>query len=391
MSSYTSIETFNIGIKKNKKDAVCMKLPEKANTVIVTTKNKFAAAPVQISKKHIKKNKPKYLLINSGNANACTGLLGMENAKKCCQIISKNLRCKPSEVLIFSTGIIGEQLPIDKMLDCINKRIFKFKSSWSDAATAIMTTDRFKKITKKRFNMKNQNIMVTGICKGAGMIEPNMATMLAFIEINVQINQKLLLKLLKNVADNSFNRISVDGDMSTNDCIALIANGENDKINFNTDKQSYIKLEKSLIKIAKDLSRKIVTDGEGATKDIDISVINAKNDKQAEKITLAIANSSLVKTALYGSDPNWGRILAKVGSIYQETYNIKKITLALNGHIVFKKGAPSEHYNINSLKKSMKKRNIIISLDLCSGKGSYSLITADLSKKYVHINSAYSS
>ena len=387
MKNYTLIDAFNIGIKKNKKDAVCMMLSEKANIAMVTTKNKFAAAPVLLSKKYIKEIRTKYLLINSGNANACTGPIGLNNVKKYGKLISKKFKCKTNEVLIFSTGIVGEQLPIKKMLDSIVKKEFKFKSSWSDAASAIMTTDKFKKIITKSFFIKNQKIIVNAICKGAGMIEPDMATTLSFMEINIKATQKLLSTLLNNITKNSFNKISVDGDMSTNDSFVLIASGQNDKINFSLDKSSYMKLEQNLIKIAQNLSRKIVEDGEGSTKVIDINVINAKNNMEAKKVTLALANSTLIKTALNGSNPNWGRILAKLGSVHYASYSINKITLKLNDYIVFKNGSPLKKLDNSALKRSMKNKNIKIFLNLFSGKGFYNLVTSDLSKKYVHLNS----
>ena len=390
MNKMVLIETFNIGIKKNRKDAVCMMLPDNASTAIVLTKNKFAAAPVLLSKKYIKQVKPKYLLINSGNANACTGPLGITNAKIYGGLVSKKLQCKTNEILIFSTGIVGEHLPIDKMIEKIDKKEFKFKSSWDDAASAIMTTDKFKKIIKKSFVLKNQKIRVTAICKGAGMIEPNMATTLSFMEINVKISQNLLSKLIKEVTKNSFNKISVDGDMSTNDSFAIIATGENSSINFSRDKASYLKLEKGLINICQILARKIIEDGEGATKIVDISITNAKNNAEAKRIALTLANSSLIKTAFYGSDPNWGRILVKLGSMNDATYNIQKIVLKLNGQTVFKNGAPVKKIDYNMLNRRMKKKNIKVFLNLSSGKASYSLVTSDLSKKYVDLNSKYS-
>ena len=390
MNKMVLIETFNIGIKKNRKDAVCMMLPDNASTAIVLTKNKFAAAPVLLSKKYIKEAKPKYLLINSGNANACTGPLGITNAKIYGGLVSKKLQCKTNEILIFSTGIVGEHLPIDKMIEKIDKKEFKFKSSWDDAASAIMTTDKFKKIIKKSFVLKNQKIRVNAICKGAGMIEPNMATTLSFMEINVKISQNLLSKLIKEVTKNSFNKISVDGDMSTNDSFAIIATGENSSINFSRDKASYLKLEKGLINICQILARKIIEDGEGATKIVDISITNAKNNAEAKKIALSLANSSLIKTAFYGSDPNWGRILVKLGSMNDATYNIQKIVLKLNGQTVFKHGAPVKKIDYNMLNKRMKKKNIKVFLNLSSGKASYNLVTSDLSKKYVDLNSKYS-
>ncbi len=390
MNKMVLIETFNIGIKKNRKDAVCMMLPDNASTAIALTKNKFAAAPVLLSKKYIKEAKPKYLLINSGNANACTGPLGITNAKIYGGLVSKKLQCKTNEILIFSTGIVGEHLPIDKMIEKIDKKEFKFKSSWDDAASAIMTTDKFKKIVKKSFVLKNQKIRVNAICKGAGMIEPNMATTLSFMEINVKISQNLLSKLIKEVTKNSFNKISVDGDMSTNDSFAIIATGENSSINFSRDKASYLKLEKGLINICQILARKIIEDGEGATKIVDISITNAKNNAEAKKIALSLANSSLIKTAFYGSDPNWGRILVKLGSMNDATYNIQKIVLKLNGQTVFKHGAPVKKIDYNMLNKRMKKKNIKVFLNLSSGKASYNLVTSDLSKKYVDLNSKYS-
>jgi len=390
MNKRVLIETFNIGIKNNQKDAVCMMLPEKASTAIVLTKNKFAAAPILLSKKHIKESRPKYFLINSGNANACTGPLGISNAKKYIKTVSKKLSCKANEILIFSTGIVGRQLPIEDMIENINKKQFKFRSSWDEAASAIMTTDKFKKIIRKSFIIRNQRIKVNAICKGAGMIEPNMATTLSFIEINVKINKNLLLKLLKKITEFSFNRISVDGDMSTNDSFAIIANGENDYIDFSKDKISYQNLEKNLINISQTLSRKIIEDGEGSTKIIDISINNAKNHKEAKKIALSLANSSLIKTAFYGSDPNWGRILVKLGSVYHATYNINKIVLKLNDQTIFKNGSPVKKINYGLLNQKMKKRNIKVSLSLSSGKGCYNLVTSDLSKKYVDLNSKYS-
>ena len=390
MNKMVLIETFNIGIKKNRKDAVCMMLPDNASTAIALTKNKFAAAPVLLSKKYIKEAKPKYLLINSGNANACTGPLGITNAKIYGGLVSKKLQCKTNEILIFSTGIVGEHLPIDKMIEKIDKKEFKFKSSWDDAASAIMTTDKFKKIIKKSFVLKNQKIRVNAICKGAGMIEPNMATTLSFMEINVKISQNLLSKLIKEVTKNSFNKISVDGDMSTNDSFAIIATGENSSINFSRDKASYLKLEKGLINICQILARKIIEDGEGATKIVDISITNAKNNAEAKGIALTLANSSLIKTAFYGSDPNWGRILVKLGSMNDATYNIQKIVLKLNGQTVFKHGAPVKKIDYNMLNRRMKKKNIKVFLNLSSGKASYNLVTSDLSKKYVDLNSKYS-
>jgi len=387
----TLIETLNLGIKKNKSDAVCFKIPTGASVSLITTKNKYAAAPVLLSRENIKKKTPRYLLVNSGNANACTGKKGVENAKECISYISKKLNCKKEEVLLFSTGIIGQQLPIKKISASINSHDFKFKSSWKSAAKSIMTTDKFHKYINKNIVIKGIKINIQAICKGAGMIEPNMATMLSFINIETKLSKRVLTKILKKSAKYSFNRISVDGDMSTNDCVLMIASGEKSKINFESDIDAYNMLEKEIIIICQDLSRMIIKDGEGATKVIEIEILKAANLTQAKKVAYTIANSNLIKTAMYGSNPNWGRIVAKLGSIDSIKYSPNKIVFKINGYKVFEKGIQPRRFNITKLNKSMKNKEISIEIDLNNGKNSFSLLTSDLTKEYVHINSTYTS
>jgi len=387
----TLIETLNLGIKKNKSDAVCFKIPVSASVALITTKNKYAAAPVLLSRENIKKKTPRYLLVNSGNANACTGKKGAENAKECILYISKKLNCKKEEVLLFSTGVIGQQLPIKKISASINSHDFKFKSSWKSAAKSIMTTDKFHKYINKNIVIKGIKINIQAICKGAGMIEPNMATMLSFINIDTKLSKRTLTKILKKSAKYSFNRISVDGDMSTNDCVLMIASGKESKINFESDIDAYNILEKEMIMICQDLSRMIIKDGEGATKAIEVEILKAANLTQAKKVAYTIANSNLIKTAIYGSDPNWGRIVAKLGSIDSIKYKPNKIVLKINGYRVFEKGVQPRRFNIAKLSKSMKNKEISIEIDLNNGKKSFSLLTSDLTKEYVHINSAYTS
>ena len=387
----TLIETLNLGIKKNKSDAVCFKIPTGASVSLITTKNKYAAAPVLLSRENIKKKIPRYLLVNSGNANACTGKKGVENAKECISYISKKLNCKKEEVLLFSTGIIGQQLPIKKISASINSHDFKFKSSWKSAAKSIMTTDKFHKYINKNIVIKGIKINIQAICKGAGMIEPNMATMLSFINIETKLSKRVLTKILKKSAKYSFNRISVDGDMSTNDCVLMIASGEKSKINFESDIDAYNMLEKEMIIICQDLSRMIIKDGEGATKVIEIEILKAANLTQAKKVAYTIANSNLIKTAMYGSNPNWGRIVAKLGSIDSIKYSPNKIVFKINGYKVFEKGIQPRRFNITKLNKSMKNKEISIEIDLNNGKNSFSLLTSDLTKEYVHINSTYTS
>ena len=389
MSNKVLIDILKIGIKANKIDAVCFKLPELSTTAVVSTKNNFAAAPVILSKNNLLKNSPKYILVNSGNANACTGKIGMENAIKCTELLSKKFKCKKENILLSSTGIIGRQLPIDIITKSINKYKFDFKSNWKQAASAIMTTDKFSKHISRSFFLNKKKITINAICKGAGMIEPNMATMLSFISINVDLKKTLLMSLLKKSVNSSFNTISVDGDMSTNDTVMLISTGENKDLNFDRNSKTFAILQNELINVCRGLSEMIVKDGEGATKIVKINIHKAHNVLQAKKTAYSLANSNLIKTAMYGADPNWGRIIARLGSISNIKYSEKKIILKINNKIVYEKGLQSKKCNLTELNKSMMKKNIIIDLYMNSGNSTYTVLTSDLSHEYVHINSAY--
>ena len=383
------IEVLNIGIKDKRKDAVCFKLPCLSKIAVVSTKNKYAAAPVILSKSHISKSTPKYILVNSGNANACTGKIGMNNAVKCTKILSKKFKCKKENILLSSTGIIGRQLPIDKVIKSLDTHNFKFKSTWKQAATAIMTTDKFSKYISRSFLLHNTKITINAICKGAGMIEPNMATMLSFISINIDLKKSALTKILKKSVNSSFNMISVDGDMSTNDTVMLIATGENKDIDFSNDKKMFNVLESELIKVCCDLSTMIIDDGEGSTKIIKLNIHKAYNLNQAKKISYSLANSNLIKTAMYGADPNWGRIIARLGSINNIHFTDKKVILKINNIMVYKNGIQYDKCDLKKLNKSMMKKNIVIDLFINSGNASHSVLTSDLSHEYIHINSAY--
>ena len=389
MMPKVKIQALNVGIKDSRYDAVCLELPQNSTTAMVTTKNRYAAAPVILSKINLKKNPPKYLFINSGNANACTGKIGTQNAQKLAKSLSRKLNCKESEILLFSTGIIGKQLPIDSINNKIAKNKFSFKSSWDAASRAIMTTDAYNKFYSKSFLLNNKKVTIKAICKGAGMIEPNMATMLAFISIDLKLNKQILNKLLKEITERSFNSISVDGDMSTNDSVVLISSGERNNIEFTKNSKHYKKILHELSLCCQKLARMIIQDGEGATKAIIINVNKSKSKKEAQLIAYSLANSNLIKTAMYGADPNWGRIIARLGSIDNVKYIPEKVKLKINNIMVFNKGVQSDKFNMKSLNKSMEKKEIIIDIDLYSGDASHSIITSDLTEKYVHINSAY--
>ena len=389
MSNKVSIDIFNIGIKEKKKDAVCFKLPALSTIAIVATKNKYAAAPVILSKYHASKFNPKYILVNSGNANACTGKIGMLNAIQCTKSISEKFNCSKENVLLSSTGIIGRQLPINKIIKSIRNHDFKFKATWKQAASAIMTTDKFSKHITRSFLLNKTKITINAICKGAGMIEPNMATMLSFISINIDLKKPLLLKVLKKAVNSSFNTISVDGDMSTNDTVMLISTGENKQLNFSVNAKILKILENEVTNICHDLSKMIIEDGEGATKIIKITIHKSYNMLQAKKIAYSLANSNLIKTAMYGADPNWGRIIARLGSIANINYDENKVHLKINNKIIFENGLQSKKCNLKQLNKSMMKKDIAIDLYMNSGKDTYTVLTSDLSHEYVHINSAY--
>ena len=389
MSNKVLIDIFNIGVKNKKKDAVCFKLPALSKVAVVSTKNKYAAAPVILSKYNASKFNPKYILVNSGNANACTGTIGMSNAIKCTKSLSKKFNCLKENILLSSTGIIGRQLPIDKIIKSIEDHDFKFKSTWKQAASAIMTTDKFSKHIIRSFVLNKTKITINAVCKGAGMIEPNMATMLSFISIDVNLKKSLLLKILKKAVNSSFNTISVDGDMSTNDTVMLISTGENKELNFSINTKILKILENELANVCHDLSKMIIEDGEGATKIIKITIYKSYNALQAKKIAYSLANSNLIKTAMHGADPNWGRIIARLGSIHNINYDENKVSLKINNQIIFENGLQSKKCNLKQLNKSMMKKNITIDLYVNSGKDMHTVLTSDLSHEYVHINSAY--
>lgn len=382
-----SIEVLHLGIKEKKTDGVCIKLPDTSSLALIATKNKFPAIPVTINKSKYPYSKVKYLFINSGNANACTGKQGMKNAKDYIDTLSRKLRCSAENILIFSTGIIGQQLPIKKVINVINKCDFKFRSSIKRASMAIMTTDRYEKWVLRKFKVSGKEVEIRGLCKGAGMIEPNMATMLAFIFIDIRASKNIISKILKNCASDSFNKISVDGDMSTNDSVALVATGSK-SIDL-TNKRNYQIIEKNIHNVFNHLAHMIVSDGEGATKVCKVSVIKAYSLAQAREACYSIANSNLFKTALFGEDPNWGRIIARLGSLNKVKYNSNDVVLKINDIVVFTKGIPVKRLNSKKLNASMKNSNINIEICLNAGSHGANMFTSDLSTKYVQINSKY--
>jgi glutamate N-acetyltransferase/amino-acid N-acetyltransferase len=388
------ILTTNIGIKpgNKKNDFVLIKVLGDSVVSGVFTKNKFAAAPVIVAKQNIK-NDIKLLVINSGNANAGTGKKGLSDAKKINLELAKYLKISPNQVLPFSTGVIMQHLPVEKIIKKINEIDLEssFENSWIDAAKAIMTTDTVQKISSSILKITGENITLTGIAKGSGMINPNMATMLGFIAMDVKISKTLLNALVKEVADESFNLITVDGDTSTNDAFIIASSqlARNKKIvTKNTD---YKKLKSELIKVAFNLASAIVRDGEGATKYVQIKIMNAKTRSEAMEVGKKIANSPLVKTAFFASDPNLGRILCSIGNASIKNLNLEKIKLFLNNLLVFEKGLVSKKYDESLALKIMKKNQFSLTVDLKRGRETLTVLTTDFSYDYVKINAEYRS
>lgn len=378
------------GIKKAKKDLALIYTELPATAAGVFTKNKVVAAPVIQCKESLQTSETFHaILINSGNANACTGKVGLENAYSMAIETAKKLNVNPNQVFVSSTGVIGEQLPMDKVINGIDK-ICSLIDDGDDlsAAQAIMTTDTFPKIFHKTFIINGKEVSIGGIAKGSGMIHPNMATMLAFVTTDAKLEKSLLQKTLKKVTDLTFNKIVVDGDTSTNDMVLLLANGAS-KVEINENTDEYNIFEKNLYDVLKKLSIDIVKDGEGATKLVEINVIGALSDEDAEKAARQVALSPLVKTAINGEDANWGRIIAAVGYSGID-FNPDLFEIEINGIPILKK-----YYEVTLpvqlANQTLNSSEIKINLYLNIGEGKATVWTCDLSEEYVKINGSYRS
>ena len=385
------IASTSAGIRyKNREDLVLLELCSEANTAVVFTKNQFCAAPIVISKQHLSKNKPKYLLINSGNANAGLGAMGIEHAKFSCNALAKLCECSEEEVLPFSTGVIGRPLPIDKITKKLSELLKELnENGWLKAAHAIMTTDTVAKGDSKSMELDSHTVNISGIAKGAGMIHPNMATMLAFLATDLEISESEIKQILNDAIDQSFHCITVDGDTSTNDACVLIASGKS-HVSFaglsQTAKELFIN---NLNNVFLNLAQAIVRDGEGVTKFITVKVEQAVDNKSARNIAFTIAHSPLVKTAAFASDPNWGRILAAAGRSEVQELDFNKVSLFINELEVVSNGELATTYTEELGSKEMQKDEIEFRLILGVDKGTAHIWTTDLSYDYVKINAEY--
>ncbi len=382
------------GIRKpDHNDLTIFNLADNSRVAGVFTQNRFCAAPVHIAKAHLASGKaPRAFVINTGNANAGTGEAGKAAALQTCTTLAKLLKLHPEQVLPFSTGVILESLPTQKICDALPHAVEGLTDrNWFHAAHSIMTTDTQPKIASQRLNLGTETVHVTGISKGSGMIRPNMATMLAFIATDVGLSQPLLDETVQTLADQSFNRITVDGDTSTNDAFMLIATGEsNVQIQTSADPR-YPTLLQTLREISLDLAQKIVRDGEGATKFITIRVSEAKTPEEALQVAYAIAHSPLVKTAFFASDPNLGRILSAIGNAPIATLDPNQINLWLDDVHVFKQGERNPDYREDQGQQVMQQQEIEIHVALGQGNSTETIYTSDLSHDYVSINADYRS
>jgi len=380
--------TVEAAIKKpGRKDLALIYSEVEADIAGTFTTNKVKAAPVKLDIRKIRSGKGQAIVINSGNANACTGKKGMKDAADMVSLVAKRLNIKLSLVYVCSTGVIGTPMPIERIRPKISELADNLgRATIEDVAEAIMTTDRFPKIVKKKVKMGNKVGSIVGICKGAGMIWPDMATMLCFIVTDVAVKQKTLHKVLNDAVKKSFNRITIDGDRSTNDTALIIANGMLGNPQITEKSGTYPAFKKVLHEVTFELSKLIIKDGEGATKFIEIEVKGARNEADAEKAAFAVANSNLVKTAIYGNDANWGRIMAALGysgvAIKEEKIDIYfgKLRIADKGLTTGKDKEAGE---------VLRGKDIKIIIDLHLGRSSAKVLTCDLTEEYIRVNAAY--
>jgi glutamate N-acetyltransferase/amino-acid N-acetyltransferase len=378
------------GIKQAiKDDILVIQMAEQSTCAAVFTQNAFCAAPVHVAKANLA-HKPRWLLINSGNANAGTGEQGMQDALLTCAELAKVGGVAANQVLPFSTGVIGQPLPVAKITEALPEAIKNLSlDNWDKAARAIMTTDTFPKGVSKIITIAGQPIAINGISKGAGMIQPNMATMLGFIATDAKINQVLLQNCLALAVEQSFNRITVDGDTSTNDACVVMASGCSAAPEITAHGENYAIFADAIMSVCKQLAEAIVRDGEGATKLIRIVVKEALNIEEAVRVGKTIAHSPLVKTAFFASDPNWGRILAAVGRSGVENMVLENVQIFLDDVCIVKNGGRDVDYTEEAGQQVMNQEEITVTVKLGRGKATQEVLTCDLSYDYVKINAEY--
>ena len=381
------------GIKRpGRKDVVVMRCAEGSRVAAVTTTNAFCAAPVIVTRERVQGD-VRYLLTNTGNANAGTGADGLANALRTCAALAALTGVKESAILPFSTGVIGEPLPVEKIEAALQAALDDLAADhWAEAATGIMTTDTLPKGTSRQFQHAGQTLTVTGISKGAGMIRPNMATMLGYIATDANVARDVLQNLVLDAANKSFNRITIDGDTSTNDCCLLIATGQTSLAEITeASGELYSLLRQAVFEVFMEVAQAIVRDGEGATKFVTVQVNGGGNHQECLDVGYAVAHSPLIKTALFASDPNWGRILAAVGYAGVPNLDVSLIDVFLGDVCIASQGGRAASYTEEQGAAVMQQEEITIRIELGRGTCSETIWTTDLSHEYVRINAEYRS
>ena len=379
------------GIKKaNRKDLVVLELAEGSRVSGVFTLNRFCAAPVQVARQRLATTTPRYLMINTGYANAGTGQKGMENCLASCRLLAQAAGCAEDEILPYSTGVIGEQFPLPAFEKGLPMALANLdEHHWGRASEGIMTTDTYPKVASRRVEMAGVPVTVTGMSKGSGMIKPNMATMLGYIATDAPIAKPLLDQWVKALADKSFNRVTVDGDTSTNDACMLISTAKAEMPEITELNAGSQLLFNALEEVFVELAQALVRDGEGATKFVAITVAGADSEADARIVAETIAHSPLVKTALFASDPNWGRILAAIGRAPIAALDVSKVSVWLGDVLLVEQGGVAEDYQEAKGSAVMAQPDISIRAELNAGEAECTVWTCDFSYDYVKINAEY--
>ncbi len=385
------IGTACAGIKQTQRDdLVVMTLSAGSEVAGVFTRSAFKAAPVRVCERHLAAGSPRALLINSGNANAATGSAGIEDALQCCRWVGETLGVAPQSVLPFSTGVIGQRLPLAKLRDGIPLACKQLGDGWEVAAHAIMTTDTAPKALSRSVDINGTVVTITGIAKGAGMIRPDMATMLAYVGTDAAVSRACLQELVSHAADASFNRITVDGDTSTNDSFLLIATGAagNPPID-SIEHPGYAALRDSVVAVARELAQRIIRDGEGATKFVTVTVAGGRAAAECLKVAYTVAESPLIKTAMFASDPNWGRFCMAIGRAGVDDLDADRVALYLDEVCVARNGMIAPEYTEESGARVMSRDEFCVRIELGRGSAHETVWTCDFSYDYVTINAEY--
>ena len=371
-------------------DLLLIAIDAGASVAATFTQNAFCAAPVIVAKQHIQQGDVRALLINAGNANAATGARGLRDANECCAAVAESMGIRAEQVLPFSTGVIGEHLPVGKITAAIPDAVSRLAADgWPSAARAIMTTDTRPKAASRTVEVAGDQITIVGIAKGAGMIQPNMATMLAYVATDAAIGQTMLDKLVKEAVGASFNRISIDGDTSTNDACVLIASGATGPSLADPNSEEFQRVKAAIVDVHIELAQAIVRDGEGASKFVTVQVQGAASSEEAMRVAFEVGESPLVKTALYASDPNWGRLVMAIGNAGVADLDPERVNIFLDEVRVVEAGGRASDYTEEQGQAVFAQPEFTVTVDLGRGDCSEHIWTCDFSHEYVTINAEY--